>query len=48
MELKVENLCKKYAEKTALEGLSFCLSEGIYGLLGPNVPRYELKTAFII
>lgn len=36
MELKVEDLHKRYGEKQALKGLSFCLTEGIYGLLGPN------------
>lgn len=36
MELKVENLSKRYGKKNALCKLSFTLSEGVYGLLGPN------------
>lgn len=36
MELKAGNLVKKYGEKEALKGISFRMTEGIYGLLGPN------------
>ncbi len=35
--LRVENLVKKYGEKTALKGISFSVEKGeIYGILGPN------------
>lgn len=36
MELSIQNLSKKYGEKTALNALSYTLTEGVYGLLGPN------------
>ena len=36
MGLMVENLVKQYPKKRALDGVSFELSEGVYGLLGPN------------
>ena len=36
MELTVENLVKQYPKKRALDGVSFALTEGVYGLLGPN------------
>lgn len=34
--LELKNVCKKYKEKQALNGVSLTLAEGIYGLLGPN------------
>ena len=36
MLLELENITKKYGEKTALNSVSLTLHEGIYGLLGPN------------
>ncbi len=36
MTLKLENISKKYGEKTALNKVSAEFTEGIYGLLGPN------------
>ena len=36
MELKIENLTKKYGEKTALKSFSYTFSSGIYGILGAN------------
>lgn len=36
MELTVKNLTKQYPKKRALDGVSFTLTEGVYGLLGPN------------
>ena len=47
--LKIENLTKQYDEKKAVDDLSLHICPGeIYGFIGHNVPRYELKTAFII
>lgn len=43
MELKLEHISKEYKNTTALDDFSMTFSEGIYGLLGPNVPRYILK-----
>jgi ABC-2 type transport system ATP-binding protein len=35
--IKIENLCKKYEDKTAVESLSLEVSKGeLFGLLGPN------------
>ena len=36
MELTVKELVKQYPKKRALDGVSFTLTEGVYGLLGPN------------
>ncbi|MDA8241525.1 MAG: ABC transporter ATP-binding protein [Nitrospiraceae bacterium] len=37
MVIRVENLIKKYDERTALDGLNFTVEDGdIYGFLGPN------------
>jgi ABC-2 type transport system ATP-binding protein len=36
MELKVTGLTKAYKKKVAVDDLSFTLSGGVYGLLGPN------------
>ena len=36
MHLTFENVKKNYGKKEALKGVSFELTEGIYGLLGPN------------
>lgn len=36
MELQIIDLKKRYKKTTALKGISFTLSPGIYGLLGPN------------
>lgn len=43
MELKIEHLTKNYGEKVALNDFTVTLSEGLYGLLGPNGARYILK-----
>ena len=36
IQLRTQSLTKKYGAKTAVDALSFTLSPGIYGLLGPN------------
>lgn len=36
MELTFDTLTKRYGRKEALRGVSFTLTDGIYGLLGPN------------
>lgn len=36
MELKIENLTKKYGEKIALQDFSYTFTSGIYGILGAN------------
>ncbi|WP_150266874.1 ABC transporter ATP-binding protein [Paenibacillus tepidiphilus] len=36
MELNIEQLSKSYGGKTALNGISLRIGEGIHGLLGPN------------
>lgn len=36
MRLQINNLTKRYGQKTALDDFSFEFSDGIYGLLGPN------------
>lgn len=36
MELKIENLSKKFQETTAVDGISYTLHHGVYGLLGIN------------
>lgn len=36
MKLEVNNLKKNYGAKEALKGVSFTLTNGVYGLLGPN------------
>lgn len=36
MILTVKNLKKNYGDKEALKGISFTLTNGVYGLLGPN------------
>lgn len=46
--LEIEDLSKSFGKKEILHNISCNLGNGVYGLLGPNVPRYELKTAFII
>lgn len=43
MTLELEGLTKVYKDKTALDDVSFSFTPGIYGLLGPNAPRYILK-----
>lgn len=35
-KLQIENLTKKYRDKTAVQGVNLSLSTGIYGLLGAN------------
>lgn len=36
MELKIKELIKRYKSKTALDGVSLTLGNGVYALLGPN------------
>lgn len=36
MELKLDNVTKKYGEKVALNGFSYTFKPGIYGILGAN------------
>ncbi len=36
MELSVQNLTKNFGSKCAVDNISFILSYGVYGLLGPN------------
>ncbi len=36
MELRIENVRKKYKTTVALDGFSASFTEGIYGLIGPN------------
>lgn len=36
MKLEIKNLKKNYGSKEALKGISFTLTNGVYGLLGPN------------
>lgn len=44
MELRIKNISKTYEKsKKALCNVDISLTPGIYGLLGPNVPRYILK-----
>lgn len=44
MKLELKNLTKSYEKgKIALDHFSAALEPGVYGLLGPNVPRYILK-----
>ena len=42
--IEVDNLVKRYQELVALDHFNLNIQEGeIFGLLGPNVPRYILK-----
>ena len=42
--VEIENLVKRYQELVALDHFNLTIEEGeIFGLLGPNVPRYILK-----
>lgn len=43
MELALKGITKQYGSKRALDDFSYSFEEGVYGLLGPNVPRYILK-----
>lgn len=36
MELRLDNVTKKYGEKVALDGFSYVFRPGIYGILGAN------------
>ena len=36
MELKLENLTKRYGQKVALDGFSYTFRQGICGILGAN------------
>ena len=41
--LEIVELTKQYGTFTALDHLTVSFDKGVYGLLGPNVPRYILK-----
>lgn len=42
--LRTENLTKKFKNQVAIQNISMNVPENsVYGLLGPNVPRYILK-----
>lgn len=44
MMIRTEHLSKSYGEKEAVCDLTLEIRRGeIFGLLGPNVPRYILK-----
>lgn len=44
MILKTKNLCKSFNGQTAVNNISLNIERNsVYGLLGPNVPRYILK-----
>ena len=44
MVVKIENLVKRYGDLVAVDHFNLEIEEGeIFGLLGPNVPRYILK-----
>lgn len=46
--LKTTNLCKSFGKHSAVTDVSIHVRENsVYGLLGPNVPRYEQKTLSI-
>ena len=36
MKIEIKELTKKYGSVTALDTVSLCLEDGIYGILGPN------------
>lgn len=44
MRIDIKNLTKTYGGNTALNNLSITLTDGIYGILGPNGSG---KTTFI-
>lgn len=47
--IEIQNLSKSFGEVKAVQDLSFRVKKGeLFAFLGLNVPRYELKTAFII
>lgn len=42
--LEVTGLTKKFGGLTAVSDVTFDIEEGqVYGVVGPNVPRYILK-----
>lgn len=43
MKIKLKGICKKYGKQEVLKSVSMEFDEGVYGLLGKNVPRYILK-----
>lgn len=46
--IELKNVTKTFDGFRALDGLSLTVpTGGIYGLVGPNVPRYEQKTLSI-
>lgn len=47
--LQTDNLTKAYQKSKVVNHVSMHVKQGdIYGFIGRNVPRYELKTAFTI
>lgn len=46
--IEVAKLTKRFGDFTALNQLTMTVPTGtVYGLVGPNVPRYEQKTLSI-
>lgn len=42
--LKVKHVNKNFGKRKVLDDICLELENGCYGLLGPNVPRYEQET----
>lgn len=42
-KIVAKDLVKAYNKKTVLSHVNIEMQGGVYGLLGPNVPRYILK-----
>lgn len=42
-ELKLMDIEKRYKDKEAVRKFNYTFVNGVYGLLGENVPRYILK-----
>lgn len=43
MYLQLNDISKRYGAFYALKSVNFTFKNGVYGLLGANVPRYILK-----
>lgn len=42
--LETKDICKYFGGLKAVEKVNMCVEEGdIFGIIGPNVPRYILK-----
>ena len=42
--IEIKNLNQFYGKKQELRDVNLAISQGMFGLLGRNVPRYEQKT----